>query len=240
MRRLLASERADRAWGRLYAIGLLLAVLIHVAILLSWRVTSTLTSPFAAAGSQAYDAAAAAGGGGGMQAVEFRVIEEVPEPVAVVPVVEEVVVVEPPPEPRPQPAEEPAPQVAVTQPGTGQAGSGGDSGSDTGPGTAEGTGQGAGGTEGAGEASRLIPPRPRGMILPPTDRPRDLRGQEITVWVFVNAQGRVVADSTRLDPPTRDSGYNRRLMRSASEWLFEPARQAGRAVAAWYPFQIIL
>jgi len=50
----------------------------------------------------------------------------------------------------------------------------------------------------------------------------------------------VLADSTRLDPPTSDRRYNNRLRQTVSDWVFEPARRAGQAVAAWYPFQIIL
>ncbi len=99
------------------------------------------------------------------------------------------------------------------------------------------------GSRGAGNAgtsaqgtSRLIPPSPRGIILPPTND--DLRGSEIEVWVFVNEQGRVVADSTRLQPPTPDRGYNEQLLGEAAQWVFEPARQNGTPVAAWFPYTI--
>ena len=57
-------------------------------------------------------------------------------------------------------------------------------------------------------------------------------------WVFVDERGRVVADSTRLNPPAKDRGFNERLIREASEWVFRPATQAGQAVASWFPYQI--
>jgi hypothetical protein len=238
-RRLLASERADREWHRVYAFGLLLAVLVHVLVLLSWRVTHHFDPPLSAAGPDAGDTAAAAGGDGGMQVVQLQVREAVPDPVAVVFVPEEIVVVEP--EPAAVPEERPASPspVAVVAPGTGTTGTGGETGASTGPGLSDGTGLGAGGSEAAGTESRLVSPRPRGMILPPTNRPRDVRG-DVKVWVFVTAQGRVVADSTRLEPPTRDANYNRQLRRSAAEWIFEPGRRDGQPVPAWYSFEVTL
>ena len=51
--------------------------------------------------------------------------------------------------------------------------------------------------------------------------------------------GRVIADSTRLDPPTTSRNLNRQLIREASEWMFRPAVQEGQAVASWYPYRII-
>jgi hypothetical protein len=103
------------------------------------------------------------------------------------------------------------------------------------PGLALGTGLGDGGTSDQG-LYRLQPPVPRGMIIPP-DNDR-LRGTEVQVWVFVDETGRVVADSTRLDPSTRDGDFNRRLIREASEWTFRPAEQDGEAVASWFPYRI--
>ena len=83
---------------------------------------------------------------------------------------------------------------------------------------------------------RLEPPIPRGMIIPPANK--NLKGTMVEVWVFVDERGRVVADSTRLNPPTKDRGFNERLIREASEWVFRPATQAGQAVASWFPYQI--
>jgi hypothetical protein len=103
------------------------------------------------------------------------------------------------------------------------------------PGLANGTGRGDGGNAEEG-LYRLQPASPRGMIIPPTNDA--LRGTEVQVWVFVDERGRVVADSTRLDPPTRDGGFNRRLIREAAEWIFRPAVQEGRPVGSWFPYKI--
>lgn len=239
-----ATERADRRWSRALRWGMLAALAVHLLVLLLSRTTKLLPpSPFSAAGPQAGDVRAAAGGGSGLTMVEVRERRAQPEEVEPEPIpVPAEVVVEPDP-PRPTPAREAAPTPAATptQRGTGAPGAGGESGerADAGPGTATGTGRGGGGTEEEGR-SGVVPPTPRGMILPPSDRPRSARGQEITVWVFVSDRGRVISDSTRLEPPTSDARYNKRLMRSAAEWVFEPARRDGRPVGAWYPFQIIL
>jgi hypothetical protein len=84
--------------------------------------------------------------------------------------------------------------------------------------------------------SPLVPPSPRGMIIPP--RHEEFRKTEVTVWVFIDERGRVVSDSTRLEPPTSNEGLNRALRREAAEWIFSPARQNGRAVPAWFPYVI--
>ena len=99
----------------------------------------------------------------------------------------------------------------------------------------EGDGEGDGGTAAEG-LRRLLPPTPRGMIIPPANR--NLRGVEVQVWVFVDASGQVVADSTRLDPPTRDRGFNRQIIREAAQWVFRPGTRDGQPVAAWFPYRI--
>jgi hypothetical protein len=233
-----ATQRADRRWHRALATGLISAVLLHIALLLFFRTTPLPPpSPFGAAGPDAGDIRASEAGGSGLTMVEVRVEqppeEEVPE---VVPVTEQIVVVE---VPRPVPTPPAGPVTPPAQPGTGGAGTGGDAGVAVGTGAAAGEGRGGAGTESEG-ASGIIAPVPRGMILPPPDRPRSVRGQEVTVWIFVTDRGRVAADSTRLAPPTPDSRYNERLRRSAAEWVFEPARKDGRPVGAWYPYEIIL
>ena len=103
------------------------------------------------------------------------------------------------------------------------------------PGIPGGTGRGDGGT-GTEGLFRLVPPSPRGMIIPPNNP--SLRGREVEVWVFVDATGKVVADSTRLNPPTSDRGFNRRLIEEAAEWVFNPAMKGGEPVAAWFPYTI--
>ena len=103
------------------------------------------------------------------------------------------------------------------------------------PGLEGGEGRGDGGTAEEG-LFRLVPPSPRGMIMPPAND--KLKGREVEVWVFVDERGRVVPDSTRLEPPTSDRDFNRRLIREASQWVFEPARQGGKPVASWFPYTI--
>jgi hypothetical protein len=87
---------------------------------------------------------------------------------------------------------------------------------------------------------RVVPPTPRGVFIPPAGRPANARGKEITVQVFVTESGRVDRNQIKLEPPTSDSRYNQRLMQSVGEWVFDPARRAGRPVSTWYAFQIIL
>jgi hypothetical protein len=54
----------------------------------------------------------------------------------------------------------------------------------------------------------------------------------------VDAAGRVVPDSTRLDPPTSDRGFNRRIIQEAAEWVFIPAMKDDEPIAAWFPYSI--
>jgi hypothetical protein len=235
-----ATERGDRVWNRTLAVGVLLAVVIHVGILLSTRTAWIPTSSLSAAGPSARDARASAGGGGGMEVVQVRIEEDraaaedpvpVPEPVPTLEEPEEEPEVEPQPEPTPSPA------LAASTPGRGQLGEGPAEGQVTGPGLVEGTGRGGGGADAEGTGG-IIAPVPRGMILPPSDPPRSVRGREYRIWVFVSQQGRVVADSTRLDPPTPDSRYNRRISQRAAEWSFEPARREGQVVGAWFEYVV--
>lgn len=243
--RLAAARRVENErWRRARSIGIMGTVLLHLLVLLLFR-SATLPPPTenSAAGPAMGDVRAAAGGGSGLTMVEVRPQreaepeEEVPVPVPV-PVPEEIVI-----EPEeveistPEADVPPAPRPSL--PGVGAPGTGGQDGPAAGPGTATGTGDGGGGTgdEGAGG---VIPPRPRGIFIPPSGRPGSARGQEITVWVFVRENGRVDRGTVRLEPPTSDSRYNQRLIQSVAEWVFDPATQGGRPVPAWYPFEIIL
>ncbi len=200
--------------------GLLISVLLHLLLFFGWRGNVIPQSPFAAAGPAAGDNRAAAGG---MQALNVRTpptqpVTPPPTPIAVAVEVEPVQFE--------QEIELDPSAISGDLPGL-----------DEGPGMEDGTGEGDGGNAEEG-FYQLQPPTPRGMIIPPTNR--DLRGTEVQVWVFVNELGRVVADSTRLDPPTRDGGFNRRLVSEASEWVFRPAMQSGKAVASWFPYRITM
>ncbi len=200
--------------------GLSASVLLHLIIFLGWNGSVIPDSPFAAAGPRSGDNRAASGS---MQALNIRTppsrtIIQPPTPLAVSVDVKTV-------EWEDDVEYDPA-SVLGEKPGL-----------DEGPGLEDGTGQGDGGNADEG-FYRLQPATPRGMIIPPTNR--SLRGTEVQVWVFVDERGRVVADSTRLDPPTRDRGFNRRLISEAAEWVFLPAEQEGKSVASWFPYRITM
>ncbi len=213
----LSNEERRLAERRFWRNGLLASAAFHVLVFFLWSAEGPLQSPFAAAGPRAGDNRAA---GGGMQTVSLRV----PPPRPIIP-------------PKiPLPTVEPVLQLEMEQAQEIETASIlGDRPGDDGPGIAEGDGRGDGGNAAEG-FFRLVPPSPRGMIIPPANK--SLKGQEVEVWVFVNETGRVVADSTQLRPPTSDGDFNRRLVREASEWVFAPARKAGKAVSSWFPYTI--
>lgn len=212
-----ARDRRQRD-RKIWRTGLLVSGLLHMLIFLGWRDAVIPLSPFAAAGPRAGDNRAASGA---LQALNVRT----PPPVPVVPppIPVEVAVEVEPVEFEPD-VEFDVASVLGEEPGL-----------DDGPGLENGPGEGDGGTADEG-LFEIQPATPRGMIIPPTNR--SLRGTEVQVWVFVDERGRVVADSTRLDPPTRDGGFNRRLVREAADWSFRPAIDRGRAIASWFPYRI--
>ena len=199
-------------WRRAFAVS----VILHLLLFAGWKADRLLQSPFSAAGPRAGDNRAAAGS---MQSMNLRVPPSVP--------------IVPPPVPLPtlEPIEplEFEEEPVVEQP----EGLMGDATGLEGPGLEDGTGLGDGGTSDEGR-NRLVPPRPRGMIIPHADDA--LRGREVEIWVFVDATGRVVPDSTVLRPPTSDRDFNRSLVAGAASWVFEPARMAGEPVASWFDY----
>lgn len=212
----LAERRAfDR---KLRRNALLVSLVLHVLVFVLWRTDGPLISPFAAAGPRAGDNRAA---GGALQALAIRIPPPRPivPPRIPLPTLNPVELQELEPE-----LDDLVSDVLGDQPG------------DTpGPPGLDGDGKGDGGTAEEG-LFRLVPPSPRGMIMPPAND--KLRGKEVEVWVFVDERGRVVADSTRLQPPTSDRDFNRRLIMEAAQWIFEPARKGGEAVASWFPYTI--
>lgn len=214
------SVRERRAsQDRVFRIALGVSLLLHVFVFFFWKVVPLPSSPLSAAGPRAGDFRAA---GGGMQAVNLRVPPSRPIIPPRVPLItlDQVDPVEFDQEPE-------LDLAAMTGEAPGM--------SDGPPGIEGGQGRGDGGTAAQG-FFRMIPPSPRGMIIPPTNR--SLRGKKVEVWVFVDATGRVVADSTRLNPPTSDRGFNRRLIEEAAEWVFNPAKRNDQPVAAWFPYTI--
>ena len=213
------AEDRRRHERRIWRTGLWLSLLLHLLILLGSRGAVIPLSPFAAAGPRAGDNRAARGS---MQAVSLRA----PPPVQIVPPL------------IPIPTDIPIEPVQFEQEIVTDAASvlGEEPGLDEAPGLENGDGEGDGGNSNEG-FYRLQPAVPRGVILPPNHD--SLRGKAVQVWVFVNERGRVIPDSTRLDPPTGSGDLNRQLIREASEWIFRPAVQEGKAVASWYPYRII-
>lgn len=196
------------------------AAVVHVALLLLWGSEPVPISSASAAGPRAGDDRAAAGS---MEAINLAAAPPV--------------IITPPPVPLPtidpiEPVEfDDEPVITVESDGL----TGLTAGTLAEPGLVDGTGAGDGGTSDEGLFT-VIPPNPRGMIIPPSSD--ELKGEEVEVWLFVDATGRVVPDSTVLRPPTADRSYNRRLIREAAEWVFEPARKAGAPVAAWTSYRI--
>lgn len=200
--------------------GLAVSLVLHVAVFLFWRGDLIPVPSTSAAGPEQGDARAAAGA---MQALNIRASPETPVVPPPVPIAVEatVEIVDFEDEPQVDPAD-----LLGDQPGLEEL-----------PGVEAGTGGGDRGDAESGVDS-MQPPSPQGLIIP--TRNPDLSGTEVQVWVFVDQSGRVVADSTRLDPPTRDRDFNRRLIREASEWVFRPATRDGSPVSAWFPYLIIM
>ena len=200
--------------------GLLCSALIHALVFLFAGEAPIPGESRSAAGPSQGDPRAAAGA---MRAMNIRAAPETPVRPPPVPIAVDVTleVVEFEDQPQVDPAE-----LLGDMPGLDEL-----------PGIEAGTGGGDRGEQESG-ADGLQPPSPRGMIIPPTNR--DLRGTEVRVWVFVDRAGRVVPDSTRLEPPTKDGDFNRRLIAEAAEWVFRPAMRAGEAVSAWFPYRIIM
>jgi TonB family protein len=226
----------QRRWRRVWWTAMLVSAGVHLALFLLFRADIVAPpSPFSAAGPRSGDPNAAAGGG--MQAVAMRIrMPEAPQPIprppAPLPVpAEEVVEVE---EVEPAVVEQPdanvGPVTVDATAGTGTAPT---------PGVPGGTGAGDGGTAAEG-LFRVIPPAPKGLIMPPNNPPRKVRGREVDVWVFVTDQGRVVDDSTRVLPSTGDRSFDSKLRERAAQWVFEPAKRGGRPVAEWFRYTIIL
>ncbi len=205
-------ERPVWAWALLASVG------IHLLVLLLFPVQSLLVDPSAAAGPRAGDDRAAAGS---MQAMNMRTPPSTPivPPPIPLPVITDVEPVEFEPEQNLE-----APAISGETIGELEA-----------PGLADGTGEGDGGTSEAG-LYRMEAPSPRAMFWPPD--PPEMENDVVEVWVFVDATGRVVADSTQLRPPTRDRDWNRRVIELSAEWVFTPAMKDGQPVAAWFPYSV--
>jgi outer membrane biosynthesis protein TonB len=223
----------ERRQRRAFRLGLLVSAVAHALLLLSFGGQALPPSPYAAAGERARDIRAAQGSG--LEAVQLQTPERLTVPPVPIPIPDPDPVDPDPVEPEPDVVLDEVPAIALAE-GTALPG---EAGTRPDPGLPNATGQGDGGTEADGRF-RVVPPRPRGVTLPPGDRPADVRGKEVEVWVFVASTGEVVADSTRLHPSTGDRRFDRRLREHAAAWVFEAARRDGRAVAEWFRYTIIM
>ncbi|HSM06249.1 MAG TPA: hypothetical protein VK858_16635 [Longimicrobiales bacterium] len=207
-------RRERPVWGLALAVSLGL----HLLVLLLFPVQSLLIDPAAAAGPRSGDDQAAPGS---MQAMNMRVPPSTPiiPPPIPLPVLTDVEPVEFEPEENLE-----APAISGEAIGALEA-----------PGLEDGTGEGDGGTSEEG-LYRLQAPSPRAMFWPPD--PPEMENGSVEVWVFVDAAGRVVADSTQLRPPTRDRDWNRRVIELSAEWVFTPAMKDGKPVASWFPYSV--
>ena len=218
----MTNEERRRRERPVWRWGLIVSVVLHATILLWFPARSILVPPTAAAGPRAGDDLAAAGG---MQTVTLRTPPT--RPVVPPPIPLPTLTDMEPVEFEPETALEPA-SIQGEFPGL-----------DAGPGLDEGTGEGDGGDAAEGRF-RVVAPVPRAVMFPNAPDDDRIRGREVEVWVFVDERGRVVPDSTRLRPPTSNGDYNRRLIRDAAEWAFDPATRDGQAVASWFNYRFTL
>lgn len=230
------NDELNRRWQRSWSGALLGSVVLHIIVLLLFRSALPLpTVPTSAAGPRMGDPSAAEGGG--LEVISMSIATPppqpapIPEPPTPIPVPDAQV----PVEVEERPATAPTPGTG-TDPSAAPAGGQGDR---LGPGIEGGTGQGDGGDAAEG-LYKVTPPTPRGLILPPSDRPGKVRGREVVVYVFVSDRGRVISDSTRLAPTSGDAKFDDRLRRQAAEWVFSPARKSGVPIAEWFKYTIVL
>jgi hypothetical protein len=102
-----------------------------------------------------------------------------------------------------------------------------------GPGLPDGDGAGDGGAAASG-LFRNVPPIPLNISFPAV--PNSVKGQHVELAVFVDEQGRIVPDMTRLVTPTSDRNFNAYIARLAQEWVFEPGRSGGKVVGSWFQY----
>lgn len=87
------------------------------------------------------------------------------------------------------------------------------------------------GTGSPGEPGRISPPVPR-SLLPQWDPPDSVRGTRVTVHVEVGRDGRPTGQ-VRLEPPTGNEAFDRRLRDALTSIRYRPARRGGEPVVAW-------
>ncbi len=200
------ARRARRAWWA----GLLASVAIHLGAFTWWRAPIVIGEGPDTARER--PVRPAAGGAMSARRIRFPVSREIPPPPA--PVVDiaapEIEIREP---------SEPAMGIDLAMAAPAAAGPG--------PAFAAAAGDGSG-ADGEGG---IVPPVPR-SILPHWDPPPSVRGMEVTVRVFVDADGRPTG-MVQLVPPTPDREFNREIEDHVRRMAYRPALDHGVPVAAW-------
>lgn len=93
------------------------------------------------------------------------------------------------------------------------------------------TSSGGGDTGSPGEPGRISPPVPR-SLLPQWEPPAEVRGSRVTVMVEVGRDGKPTG-KVRLEPPTENEDFNRRLRETLTSLRYSPGTRAGEPVVAW-------
>lgn len=194
------------------------------------------------------DGSRGGGGGGGGRVAYISLPAEAPRAAApeVAPPVQTPppVPVEPTPEPvvTPPPVVE-RPPVAVA---SSTSGTSSDSVVGQGPGQGGGTGGGAGGGQGpgigpgsgpgigtGGDGGKGRGPVAKHFILPPTDPPKELRGELVEITFFILADGTV--DRVAVKPEIKDRKFAKRIDEAMRGYRFTPATNAsGTPIASVY------
>ncbi len=128
---------------------------------------------------------------------------------------------------------------AGTSPGQGEgAGANGGSGGGTGGGAGSGSGVGSGPGSG-GQGGSIRPPELRGLSIPFSTPPRELRGRTVKVMFAIAADGKVERFDT--DPVITDRGYYKKFSDVVMGFRFKPARGPdGQPVPVVFPMEFTL
>jgi len=229
--------------------GALASLLFHILIILLLAYPATQFVKVRDPGDNPYSGSGGGGGGGGgsdalayISLPAFR-----PPPPLEEPIVTPVETPQVPVVPEPVPADSVDPSTVSSVDSSAQAGSGvqgvpgpgsgGGTGGGTGPGDGPGTGPGSG--PGNGGSGTEQPPRLRQLVLAPENKPRELRGQTITINFSIRANGRV--EQVEFSPEIRNRDYANKFRERLLDYIFTPAKSAaGVPIAAEYTIQITL
>jgi protein TonB len=224
-------ERAPPPW-RWGAFSVVLHALVIFALVWDWSGPPAMVASLTPGGP----GPAGGGGGGGGPRITYVLIpayqpppktpqpqqkEVRPEEVVIPkPVLQQVEIQQPVFE-IPKAAQEAGGPVIGQGPGTG-GGPGAGTGTGGGIGSGRGTGMGSGvGPGTGGQGGDIFPPSPRYVILPPMERPQEVRGKEIAFRLTVDVDGRVVG--VEIQPRIRNAEFRQRLLEQVYQWTFAPA-----------------